>query len=160
MAGMKFRKLRIAFSATCIVLCLLELALRTRSYTLDDIIRGRILGCDLELESRNGQQRINAVALLPTAAPSTSTGPIFHLRTGSSDLGFSDPPRPGWGCHIQRTPIFNFQIAAPHWGLAALLATLAALPWIRLSNRFTTRTLLLATTLVAAVLGLIVWAMG
>jgi hypothetical protein len=36
-------------------------------------------------------------------------------------------------------------------------ATPAALPWTRWSRRFTLRTLLIATTLVAVVLGLIVW---
>jgi hypothetical protein len=43
--------LRVTFTAACIVLCLLELALRTRSYTLDDILRGRVFGCQLELQS-------------------------------------------------------------------------------------------------------------
>ena len=35
-------------------------------------------------------------------------------------------------------------------------ATIAAAPWIRWSKRFTLRTLLIATTLVAVVLGVIV----
>jgi hypothetical protein len=38
-----------------------------------------------------------------------------------------------------------------------IAATLAAIPWIRRSNRFSLRTLLIATTLVAIVLGLVVW---
>jgi hypothetical protein len=148
--------LRVAFTAACVVLCLLELALRTRSYTLDDVIKGRILGCDLELESRNGQQKFDALAFPPSGPQSSSSGPIFHLRTGSADLGSSGPP--GWYFNIQRTPIFAFQIAAPHWGLATLMATLAALPWIRLSKRFSLRTLLIAVTLVAITLGFVVYA--
>jgi hypothetical protein len=45
-------------------------------------------------------------------------------------------------------------IAAPYWFLLILPATVAFLPWIRW--RFTLPTLLIATTLVALVLGLII----
>ena len=48
---------------------------------------------------------------------------------------------------------------APHWFLVLLSAAFAAVPWIRqLKWHFSLRTLLIATTLVAVVLGLIVWA--
>jgi hypothetical protein len=43
----------------------------------------------------------------------------------------------------------------PHWSLVVLFATLAAVPW--LPRRFSVRTLLIVTTLVATLLGLIVW---
>jgi hypothetical protein len=46
----------------------------------------------------------------------------------------------------------------PHWFLILVSAALAPLPWIRLPRRFSVRTMLIATTLVAIVLGLIVWA--
>ena len=42
--------------------------------------------------------------------------------------------------------------------LLCSIAALAAAPWIRWSRRFSLRTLLIATTLVAVVLGLIVYA--
>jgi hypothetical protein len=45
----------------------------------------------------------------------------------------------------------------PYLFLVLLAATLAAVPWIRWSNRFSLRTLLIATTLIAVALGLIVW---
>jgi len=46
-----------------------------------------------------------------------------------------------------------------HWLAAILFAVLAALPWVhKLRFRFSLRTLLTATTLVAVVLGLVVWA--
>jgi hypothetical protein len=45
----------------------------------------------------------------------------------------------------------------PHWFLAALSFGLAALAWPRQFWRFTIRTLLLATTLLAGVLGLVVY---
>ena len=46
-------------------------------------------------------------------------------------------------------------IGLPHWFALVVVALLATSPW--LSYRFSLRTLLIATTLVAVVLGLIVW---
>ena len=46
----------------------------------------------------------------------------------------------------------------PHWFLILVFGTFAITPWISsLRYRFSLRTLLIATTLVAVVLGLIVW---
>jgi hypothetical protein len=44
---------------------------------------------------------------------------------------------------------------APDWFLVGLCGAIAPLAWI---NRFSLRTLIIATTLVAVLLGLIVWA--
>jgi hypothetical protein len=49
-------------------------------------------------------------------------------------------------------------VLLPHWFAVLVFATSAAAPWMRWSKRFRLRTLLIATTLVAVVLGLIVWA--
>jgi hypothetical protein len=47
-----------------------------------------------------------------------------------------------------------------HWSFAIFFATLAAIPWLPwLSYRFSLRTLLIATTLIAVLLGFAVWAM-
>jgi hypothetical protein len=46
-------------------------------------------------------------------------------------------------------------IQVPHWLLVVTSGLMAAMPW--LPWRFSLRTLLIATTLVAVVLGLIVW---
>jgi hypothetical protein len=46
----------------------------------------------------------------------------------------------------------------PHWYFAITFAAIAALPWLAwLPYRFSLRTLLIATTLVAVVLGVAVW---
>jgi branched-subunit amino acid ABC-type transport system permease component len=46
----------------------------------------------------------------------------------------------------------------PHWFIAGFFAAFAATTWVRqLRWRFSLRTLLIATTLVAVVLGAIVW---
>jgi hypothetical protein len=44
----------------------------------------------------------------------------------------------------------------PQWFVTVVAVTLAVAPWLRWSKRFSLRTLLIATTLVAVVLGLIV----
>jgi hypothetical protein len=48
-------------------------------------------------------------------------------------------------------------VTVPDWFLIGVALALSAAPWIRWSNRFSLRTLLIATTLVAVALGLIVW---
>ncbi len=45
----------------------------------------------------------------------------------------------------------------PHWFLVSMTLFAAVVPWLPWSRRFSLRTLLIATTLVAAVLGLVVW---
>jgi hypothetical protein len=56
------------------------------------------------------------------------------------------------------TPDWEFELWIPYRYLVALFAIFAGVPWIRQFRwRFTLRTLLIATTLVAVVLGLIVW---
>jgi hypothetical protein len=47
-------------------------------------------------------------------------------------------------------------LSLPHWFLVAVVGTIGAIPWITNARRFSLRTLLIATTLVAVGLGLIV----
>jgi hypothetical protein len=50
-------------------------------------------------------------------------------------------------------------VAAPYWFPVATVAMIAVLPWMReLKWQFSLRTLLIATTLIAVVMGLAVWA--
>ena len=48
-------------------------------------------------------------------------------------------------------------VIVPFWMAVLSTGSLATAPWVRWSKRFRVRTLLIATTLVAVVLGLIVW---
>ena len=57
---------------------------------------------------------------------------------------------------LPQKPMYCVQV--PHWFLLGIVATLAPVPWIHWSKRFSLRTLLIATTLVAVVLGLVVYA--
>ena len=58
----------------------------------------------------------------------------------------------GFGIHKARG---TDTIMMPYWFLVLLSAVFAAAPWIR--HQFSLRTLLIATTLIAVLLGLIVW---
>jgi hypothetical protein len=49
-------------------------------------------------------------------------------------------------------------ISVPCWCCVAFFAALSAAPWFRWTWKFSLRTLLIATTLIAVMLGLIVWA--
>jgi hypothetical protein len=49
------------------------------------------------------------------------------------------------------------EVYMPYWSITLILFGVGAAPWIRWSKRFSLRTLLIATTLVAVVLGLVVY---
>jgi hypothetical protein len=52
--------------------------------------------------------------------------------------------------------VWSSSLLVPFWFLVSAAALFAAVPWIEWPKRFTLRTLLIAMTLVAVVLGLIV----
>jgi hypothetical protein len=52
------------------------------------------------------------------------------------------------------------EIDIPLWAVTLGTVAIAAIPWSRFSHRFSLRTLLIATTLLAVVLGLQVWLAG
>ena len=152
---MSFRKLRIAFSATCLLACVLLVVLWVRSYWWVD-------GVSMPLTSKY---------YLGTASSPGCIGFAFHpMGQLSSDQvwHFRSAPTERWleAVRQQRFPnisrvwgTFDFQrysYVAPDWFILIVLTTLAAAPWLRW--RFRLRTLLIATTLVALVLGLIVYA--
>ncbi len=48
-------------------------------------------------------------------------------------------------------------VFVPHWFLVIVSTAIATLPWLHWSNRFSLRNMLIATTLLAVVLGLAIW---
>jgi hypothetical protein len=48
----------------------------------------------------------------------------------------------------------------PYWLLTVIVASFTAAPWIRSRWTFSLRTLLIATTLIAVLLGLVAWVSG
>ena len=140
------RYLRIAFSAVCGMACVLLVVLWVRSYFRYDTI-GR--------SSRTGSVQIassHGVVFIYVAFP---PGPPLPLETRwySSSL-----PQPGIGFIEDTATASDTTLHLPYWVLVGLSGVVTGLTSIVQLYRFSLRTLLIAATLVAVVLGLIVWA--
>ena len=148
--GMRFRKLRIAWSVLCSIACVLLIVLSVRSYWRHDCLNNL---------NRN---------LIATTVGS-NWGVIYYSQIDwNMDVGAShaashgwrydvlQPGAPGkwrWVDSINSPGVFYFGIS--HWLLILPLVILAGASWI--NWRFRLRTLLIATTLVAALLGFVVY---
>jgi hypothetical protein len=143
---MRFRKLRIAWSVFWGLACVLLIVLWVRSYSWADRVWGRF--SDLTgfvLSSYNGRIQLfleRNLGIFPWriiyAEPVERTGPPNYF--------------PAVEFPLSRFASFW---ALPYWLLLAVFSTLTIVPWLR--HRYSLRTLLIATTLVAVVLGLVVW---
>ena len=148
---MRFRKLRIAWSVGCGIACLLLIVLWVRSHGAEDRLTGNFAGSHwFRVYSSHGC----LVYYVPgTPGPPSmyawqpNFGSEFWLE--ASDVRIASVPR----VRLHREEDW---ITLPYWFLVGLCAVVAAAPWLRW--RFTLRTLLIAMTLVALVLGLAVYA--
>jgi hypothetical protein len=169
---MRSRKLRIAWSIVCGTACLLLIALWVRSYWWKDSV-SHTSGPAKKPEQRVwavcGQSCRGSMGIYATTIP-----PVYYHLV-----------RPGWGNYAElvyrNTPYLNsavgetlpstlgfrwrprnngFVASVPDWFPVLLSTALAAVPWIHWSKRFSLRALLIATTLVAVVLGLLVAMLG
>lgn len=157
-----FRYLRIAFSAGCGALCLLLVALWMRSYWRCDILENTNNSEVIHLESRKG---FLIYQVLHPNFKRTFPAPLRVAILNDPSLGrfFSSYPYPvaesyrfpvanalsGFGSFRSGSTTIMF---APHWFAVSLLATFAAMPWFRW--RFSLRTMLIAMTLIAALLSI------
>jgi hypothetical protein len=145
---MKHRNFRIAWSVAWGVVAVLLCALWVRSYWCEDSISRfksmRNAGV-VHLRSYEGWLLLDR---------GLYSGDDDGWRYRADEILASDPFAPNfeWTFVDERT-----RISAPHWCLASLVGAFAVVPWIRWSNRFSLRTLLIATTLIAVLLGIIVW---
>ena len=143
--GMRFRKLRIAFSISCGIACVLLIALWVRSYS--QLYNLSNLSRQLSLSSCCGPVSVN----VPFYSDESSDGCSTKItKLFGHQLFFDSYP----AAYISQDDV---GIAIPDWGIVGSARTIGVIPWIRWSNRFSLRTLLIATTLVAVVLGLAVW---
>jgi hypothetical protein len=138
------RLLRIAVSVVFTTLCLLLILLWGRSYYYRDVLGGEIWSHVFAIESADGHVAFKTYYLNPTFTGSP-WGVTSHHRESS-----------GFGVRI------NPRIVLQDWCVLVLFGALAASPWAHCikwdatPRRFGVRDLLLATTLVAVVLGLVV----
>jgi hypothetical protein len=169
---MKCRKLRIAWSVACGVLCLLLIVLWVRSYWWNDRVY-----CPLNSTPRMligaslwGRITVGAVVL-----PKDDLSPRGWARTSEyvgHVVSYEEEQDPFFE-YLKRkffeylNDKFEYQMSEknggyirfPHWLPLLALATLsvpAALPWLRW--RFSLRALLIGMTVVAAILGVAIWA--
>jgi hypothetical protein len=149
---MRFRKLRIAFSATCLIACLLLIALSVRSYWSVDTIYTNIFGVAFKTDSVKGSLQLIRNPSGPWGISSMSFDDWIKRRESQQAfMRFAYQRK-------NAPPAVRVFATVPHWAIALWCAIFATAPWLRWSKRFTLRTLLIATTLVAVVLGAIVYA--
>jgi hypothetical protein len=137
--------LRITFSTVCGTICLLLIALSVRSLTWADQYGVRI--------SPTYHLMINSQ--LGGMSCYLDNSPRVITTTRLVDTLYPDGQKPQM---LGRVYFIHGQIGggAPYWLLALASAFTAALPWKPWKWKFSLRTLLIATTLVAVVLGLAV----
>ena len=146
-----FRYLRIVFSATCLIACMLLIVLWVRSYWIHQSIAFRV-----------GSRHFATGIGLGRVWFVSSANQLGSFRMKVTDAkSLTEAMRQdenGFGLLILQAAGPAWQIQFPTWWLVVAFAMLAALvaPWTR--YRFSLRTLLIATTLVAMVLGLVVYA--
>jgi len=159
---MRYRKLRIAWTVFCGIACVLLLVLWVRSYLRLDQVRIPITK-SRSLELVLVQSGVSFVVRYNLTQPETWNWFTIGLKEYQSNI-FASIKRRGhynWEGHYidwgsdSRQGLDEPYILTPYWLLITCVAALAVLPWMRW--RFSLRTLLIATTLVAVVLGLIVW---
>jgi hypothetical protein len=150
------RRLQITFSVTCGVICLLLIVLWVRSYWRCDIAMGQSstsIRSYFVLGSVRGFLAIGAEPGFSSLRKVTdwdfdSYPPDYHERL----------PEPTYlGFHFARYASHSV-LFVPYWFPVVMTVSWAVIPWVPWSRRFSIRTLLIATTLLALMLGAIVYA--
>jgi hypothetical protein len=146
---MRFRKLRILWTVTCGIACVLLIALWARSYSAGTILPKQFTSTQaVKLVSQRGF--LGGVVFDPRDAPRR------YDIYGLGDYDLASFAEPSWDIRIHPKPDIYAQAMIPWWLVVLIVAVPSFVaPWI--CWRFTLRTLLVTTTLVAVVLGLVVW---
>jgi hypothetical protein len=142
---MRFRNLRIAWSVAWGLVAVLLCVLWARSYWQWDSVKVRT-------SFRNQMNVWSKMGFIHSY-----TGFRGGITPSVEVLSFpvsSFPHVEQWGWKWEDGS--HWEAKWPHWFAAAIVAALAYVPW--LSSRFSLRTLLIAMTLIALVLGAIVYA--
>jgi hypothetical protein len=155
---MRYRKLRIAWSVGWGIACVLLIVLWVRSYSCLDSFR-YWTGISNTAAVDSKDDRIY-FSMSPTGGANLE--PYIGKRKRSEgeteilNTIIASENRFGFGRYIDLTLVNTATFIFPHWFAVAVSGALATSVWVPWSRRFSLRTLLIATTLVAVVLGLIV----
>jgi hypothetical protein len=143
------RFLRIGFSVLCGIVAVLLVLLWVRSYWWADFVYGHVTEVHfLDLNSNCGRLALSLQGELHN--------PI-HWKVyshPSEQLDWMMGPSK-WEFGKSKFGDMWF-VAIPHWFLITIFGAFSAAPWLRLNNRFSLRTLLIAITLAGLLLGLII----
>jgi hypothetical protein len=157
---MKFRKLRIAWSVGWSLLAVPLIVLWVRSYWWSDQLYCPVrTQTGVALTSEAG--RFGLSSYLPSTFVKIWSGRAGEVPTGwsrrSSRLLRSPNTAPAM--FTSGSDAYFSYVTFPCWLPVLLSMTLAATPWVFRKVQFSIRTLLIATTLVAVLLGLVVYAL-
>ena len=146
---MRFRKLRIAWSVGWGLACLLLIVLWVRSYSWLD-------GFTVPVSASSA---VGAGTLPGVVVAAVRHVPekfrIEHRLVTEWRTMHSGPSQLWGGTMLTQS---TSAVYMPCWPLILVSVLLGGVPWRkRFGRRFSVRTLLIATTLVAAMMGLIVW---
>ena len=156
---MRYRKLRIAWSVLWGLVAVLTCVLWVRSYSISDTLLWRCCAPNaIRFHSRLGQIRTATVHDQPQRVVGWSATMDYTALRASEPAYYNVPLINGELDPLDEHFEFASGVAGvpiPSWCLAVAFAALSVNPWLRW--RFSLRTLLIATTLVALLLGIIVW---
>ncbi len=144
--------LRIAFSAACLIACVLLIALWVRSLWGGSFISGPGFASKQDI-------RLGVIGGYLLFDWESDPEPMVRYHAWHFENGKFIEPGPHllpYRFYYRRDAKF-LSLYMPFCIVAFVPAALVTLPWIPWSKRYSLRTLLIATTLVAIALGLIVW---
>jgi hypothetical protein len=154
---MKHRKLRIAWSVAWGIVALLLVASWVRSMSFSDAASAPLPGGHgISVESFSSRTDIQL--WYPNRLPwHAQTYALSELKA----LGVEEPPFEGLGFSFYPRNAYC-GLTLPYWFNVLFAFGAAVFPWIRLEwfRHFSLRTLLIAPTLVAVLLGVVVWLQG
>jgi hypothetical protein len=137
--------LRIAVTVLCLTACVLLVALWVRSYWWADWIAPTN---SFGVASVRGVLMVDASHGFYTGGETTRS---FETKS-TERIGINNVVHRHMGFSYRRNGK-DWALQFPYWFVVVLVASVAAAPWI--SWRFSLRTLLIATTLIAVALGLV-----
>ena len=154
---MKYSKLRIAWSVVWGLAAVLLLALWARSNWREDYVGyNYALSYGFGFKSSHGRATFDSYDARAYTGIDRIATIGFYLK--SFDASESSAREPQWAFGLKAADSPATYVTVPHWSLAMTCALLAVInPIFHLPRRFSLRTLLMATTLVAVVLRLVVW---
>ena len=152
---MRFRKLRIAWSVFCGIACVLLIVLWVRSLNRMDALTWHYDNAEaFQIRTNPGQLVFGTGTDRPVPPLAVrQVGRLWMSEWFESMRLYGRTMNWWFGASSSHA---GWYVSIPDWFLILLCCAVGSIPWLRW--RFTLRTLLIATTLVAALLGLAVYA--